>query len=356
MRFSESLLRTSFLLLVWAVSIVPLFSETELYRSNEIGMTLEQISQYRRDEFEYVLSIEALEEKKTLTLFKNGEEYKKWVKARQGGNQSIVTYFEKKDLISETVYSENRVGEERFYSEEQLTELHKYHYRGGALSHIVVSNSEGEILYELHYLHTSSGRLKQVKKVIPEMDTEHVSNYLFSGGNLIEEWHGDEKAGDFFRFTDEGTLLSHEQWSGTALTAIEEQKRGGGTAGTVTVSENIDKGIVRYTYRNEEGRVIREKAEKNERLLEEIQFTYEGENLGYKRRHTPGLLEEWEYVYDGGELNEVKYSKNGDVKVITVYTSNETYHEDIYRKGKPFLRVFFEDNVKVKEEFIYSEE
>lgn len=335
----------------------PLFGEETVFRSNEIGMTIEKISDFRRDEFEFVLVVEDNGEEdgeeQVRTLYRNGEEFKRWVTSSLPKQRRVVRRYEEGVLTRETVYRLGRTLEERFYTEERIAEIHSYNYDENGLRSIEVVDGEEETLYTLYYVRTGSGRLKQVEKRTPE-GTSIVSRYNYSKGSLIGEWHGKEEVGEYFRFSDDGYIISSEEWEGVDLVWVKQYRED--VAGSrKSIAKNYKTGVTTYVSYDEQDRVIYEKAVKDEKLIEEINYMYEDGNQVLKRVRTPGLWEVWTYRYDeSDELEEERYLRNGELVKVTVVTGEDRYYEDIYRRGEPFLRVYYEDDVKTSEEFLLS--
>jgi hypothetical protein len=332
-----------------------LFSEETVFRSNEIGMTIEKITDFRRDEFEFILVIEENEEEQTRTLYRNGEEIKRWATSFLPGKKEIVKLYEKSILARETEFQLNRVTEERFYTEGSITEIHFYNYDKDGLKRIEVTDGQREVLYTLHYIRTGSGRLKQVEKRTPE-GASIVSRYNYSKGSLVEEWHGKEETGEYFRFSGDGNSISSEEWEGVELVRVKQYMEDV-AEGRKSVEKNYKTGVTTYVSYDEQDRIIYEKVVKDEKLIKESNYIYEEGNRVLKRVHTPGLWEVWTYRYnESEELEEERYLRNGEPATVTVITGEDRYYEDIYRRGEPFLRVYYEDDIKISEEFLLPNE
>ena len=112
------------LLLTMMLSAFSLFAQTTYYRADKSGAVFNQIGVSRIDEFEYVLSVEDLDNAVIRQLFENQKEIRRWEriyedrKARPGqwqetelvGAKKLSTsYFENFRLVKEEIYFENRV-------------------------------------------------------------------------------------------------------------------------------------------------------------------------------------------------------------------------------------------------------
>ena len=67
------------------------FAEEAYFRSNEIGMELETISEYRLEEYQYYVTVEEEEEVTVKVLFHEGKEIKRWRIEREGRNAILKT-------------------------------------------------------------------------------------------------------------------------------------------------------------------------------------------------------------------------------------------------------------------------
>jgi antitoxin component YwqK of YwqJK toxin-antitoxin module len=318
-------------------------------------MTLEKIASYQVDDYEYTLSLISEDDRTVKTLFHNGEEEQRWETRYQAGRKEWIKYYENGEPEKTTYYRNGLITEEHYFTDEELDTVWKYTYREGKVWKIGVYDSTETLLYELFYYRSSSGHLRRVEKVYPSGESI-VSAYTFGSSGLLEEWHGQQDEGEFFRFSGKGNLLSHETWKGDELTAVE-QFDDAEQEGRVSKQENLETGVTTFTYYNEDERVIRKRRERDGQLIRTIRYEYEDGEIVYERHHTPGVIEEWYYERDaGGDLEKERYVKNSVLMKVTVHTGEKSYYEEIYRNGEVFLRVFFEDGVKVKETFVRGQD
>ena len=100
---------------------------------------------------------------------------------------------------------------------------------------------------------------------------------------------------------------------------------------------------------NEEGFLIAESGSGGEK--KKVIHDEEGRIINMRILGEKGA-EEWDYEYDeeGDMLKEV-YTVKGTLVQITIYTGEDTWYKDIYKDGRVFLRVYYEKEEKVKEEF-----
>jgi hypothetical protein len=314
-------------------------------------MELETISEYRLEEYPYFLTVEEEEGVTVKLLFHEGKEIKRWRIEREGKQKRSERYFEDGELKRETLYKTGQILTERHYERNGTQEVHRYKYVGNELRAIEVYNAENRLLYSLEYLRAKDGRLRKVEKIIPESGNV-TSAYVFGENSLSKEWHEQAGEGELFLFNQSGDVIAQERWRGQELLYVEEY---GVSRENISIQKDIKTGITREKTYDDQGRVVYEKAQKDGNLIETIQYQYSQDQLVYKRVHTPGLVEEWRYYYDSsGDLQREEYSKNNTLRTITTYTDENAYVIEYVREDEVFLRVFFEDEVKIKEEFVGS--
>lgn len=330
---------------------IPFFpGAEEIFKSNSIGMTLEKISEYRRDNFEYVAVLDRKESGESVkTLYKNGEEHKRWIIDEVNG-EKIETLYEEGNLTEQTVYLPNGNIKERtrYIDDETIEEQESYVYSGGELDHIVVRDGEGEELYTIRYEKGKYGRLRRMVRVYPEKTTESI--YTYGAGNVSSEWHGKGNEGDMFRFGKDQQVKAFEYWEGMDKVSVTEYRYSEGSR-EYSVSVDYLSKIVTKTWYDKNGLALRELKETEDALVSETDFIYDDEeNLIEKTLRRPGVREKWEYSYNGGD--EVKteiYYKNGTLVSEINYVNDSEYIEYLYRRGKRFIKITYENDIKTEE-------
>ena len=331
------------------LTVFPLMSE-EVFRSNSIGMTLEKISPYREDNFEYVLRVNNdLPDTLVKILLKNGKEYKRWIEEDMPEGRKV-TLLEEERKTEETFFSEdNRIQRiVRYNGEEEIAEELIHYYADGELDYVVAGDGEGNELYRILYIQGKYGRLRKMEKIYPEKVSE--SRYTFGRDSVSAEWHGRDTGGDLFRFEKDQQLSALETWEGLQKNSKTEYEY---KQGTVEQSTSVDylSNIVTKTWYNDKGLQQRVLSEREGVLKEETEYEYnESGDVKEKRVWTPGTREKWEYTYTTlGEPGEEFYYKNGVLVSKTEYIDDSTYYEYLYRRGEPFIKLTYIDDVEVDE-------
>ena len=318
------------------------------YESNSLGLPIREIKAFRIDEFPYVLRIDEEGDLIIKTLLLNTVEYKRWeLKFVEGLLVSESIYLE--GILSESRnFDLGVLTEEALYDDETISEKRIYDYSAGFLKEVRAVDGEGNQLYTDVYERSRAGRLRWIHRVSSEEIDE--SAFIYSKGELVEEWHGKDDEGILFRYHD-GEKLAEETWEGLKLLLAEEVRIFDGNKQVVI--EDATLGITTTQYYDDEDRVRIERKETAEDLLEHIRYDYEGEKVTEKTRITRAAKEDWRYEHDadGEVVRETLVRNTWTVKVIE-HTGDGEYFEEIYRDGVPALRVYFKDGSKVDEVFL----
>lgn len=341
-----------FLSLLFFFSVFPGTAENLFFRSNELGMTIEKIDKYRRNDFTYVVEIQEQAEVLVKILSKDGEETKRWriIEKDDGRREYTYTGEELESVVD--YYFDGRVAEIEYYEKNTLVEHHTYNYSEGELRYVLVENVEGEELYRNVYKRDDSGRLIKVIREFPDKN-DFVSLYTFGSSGVAAEWHGTAEEGHMFRFRDAERPLSKEEWEGVELAQAEEFQYQDESL-TMSVYKNYKTGVIERTWYNKEGRKKRVLKKKGSSFVEEQLFEYNerGEPAArYKR--TPEKREKWEFMYDekGERIAELYYKKNRLISRKEFVSEDETY-EYLYRNGEPFIKIHYKNDQKVGEELL----
>ena len=105
---------------------------------------------------------------------------------------------------------------------------------------------------------------------------------------------------------------------------------------------------------NTEERLSKEIITKSNKTISETTYFYDDEGRKIKMNKVSDKgLEEWAFYYDSeGDLDREEYYQRGILEKRTVYTNDNSYYEELFRYGELLIRVFYEDDVKIKEEFL----
>lgn len=343
------------IILLILVFLAPLSAEAEgIFRSNDLGMALEKIPEARKRDFAYVLVITDEGEKSIRRLFHEGSEFKRWEREEKGKDSSIETYFEEGLLMRTERFVSGLLTEEQVFSSGLPSERRVFSYEKGRLSMVTTYGADG-LTYTDTYIRSSKGDLHRFIRSYPD-GKRIVSSFSLFDGTLLEEWHGDLDNSDLFRYSS-GKLLSEETYIDGKLAVRKEYTYPAEHA--FSVEEDFIHGTKTERQYDASFRVVSEIVEDPDRGRSETAYVYEGSVLAEKTRRSPALKEQWMYSYDdGGELVSEVYMKNGTMVKVTSYSKDDTQTnvqesvEELYRDGKPFLKIFYHGKERLREEFI----
>ncbi len=345
------------------------------YRSNEIGIPLEEISESASAEHRFVLVHRGSLEDGDGTgeerlLLDGGRRIRRWVTLRDAGGT----------LIAESDYAHGKlVAERSFDGTGKLTEVNAYD--GGVLVsrtayayeprmvRVEVTGSDGAVLHAATYELAATGQLRDFVRVEPGADRLGV-RFVFAGGTLVEEAVVSGATRLVSRYLA-GVRYEVEEWRGDVLHAVRELERSpdGMLVGETRTEPALDR---RTTSRfDEAGRVLEAITAVGGRQVELVRHHRDaaGRIVG-TRRETDAGEERWEYEYvvdpqaasasgdtPDDRLRTVRYEQNDELVSVTVHEwpaddGQPTRQTDYYRRGAPYLRVHFQGDTRVREQVV----
>jgi YD repeat-containing protein len=347
--------RSLFILLTLFI-VTAAYTEIKYFRSNEIGITLEKIEWYRVDEFEYVVTLEEKDNTVIKRLYKDEEEIKRWeIHFDKRMRKIKESEYQNNLLYAVLLYNKDgSLHEELLYTQGKLYEKKLYHYSKRGLSKVQTSNEIDEILYEDFYSLASSGRLRSVIRIWANGNIR-ISRFAFGSGLLVEQREYIENKMYIARFDSKGRLISWEQWQDDKLEKsklIVYNPETGNKEREEETDHTANESIVRLY--DDKGNLLKEDAASGSSIQSEVTYEYDDKGrLLVKRVKGPLGIEEWRYFYnDADKLVKEEYWRRGFHEKTTFYTEETSYYEEIYRENEVFLRVYYENEKKVKEEFI----
>jgi antitoxin component YwqK of YwqJK toxin-antitoxin module len=315
-------------------------------------MALSPIPEYRAEEYSYVLRVESDDLSEQRVLYHEGVEIQSWTRIYDLSGQ-LEREEVRTDGTLERIHwfdSEGRIEQEILYRDGRKTESREMLYGPAGLTSVRVEPTDGEP-YEILYDIDSTGRLREVSS--RRDDTVLSRTFLgFARGRLFEEWDGRGEQGTMLRYNPNGLLSAREEWDGLDLLRMRRFRY---SEDVVSRTETIDTGAGIRTVRtyDTEGRVLVETTYRNEAPVEEILYQYNETGLREKLRRRAGIRERWTYERtEDGTLSRAEYAVDGTIRKRTVYEDEETWYEELFRRGEAFLRVHYVDEVKAKEEFL----
>ena len=337
-----------FLLFILLIVAHPVAAQ-EYYRSNEIGLPLEAVNPVLKGYHEYYLEIKNDQHLRVSTLYREGEEYKKWVLLGGNGEQYREEYYIKGVLVTISYLSGSLLYREENFSEtgdlEAITEIL---YDGTTPKEILYKNGKGELIYRDLFSRNSDGRLREVRRTFSD-DRIINASFRYSGGALIEQWYGFGEGGVLYRYFD-SILYREEVWGESGIAEETDYFFEGKILIKAKTTYISSKGSLESWY-NEEGHIVKSERVYPDDRREITEYSYYEGILSRKTKRAPGILEVWNYYRDDSGTRDIEeYWRNGRLEKKIFYTDPVNYTEEYYIRDKAFLRIYFEEGRKVREE------
>jgi antitoxin component YwqK of YwqJK toxin-antitoxin module len=193
-----------------------------------------------------------------------------------------------------------------------------------------------------------------VVRVYPE-GGQRRSEYTFQNGALLQEWHGDDGSGILVRYGSKGRESARESWEGELLVTRQSyQYRDSGVLERSVIVNYEDDTRIEISY-NDDGQPIREEHRSGGELVATTEFAYEKGLLALRREDTEAGIVERRYEYDeDGEISQEELYRDGRIVTRITYPEPGQTVEERFRDGEPFLRIYFRDGRRVREEVLHQ--
>jgi hypothetical protein len=326
------------------------------YISNDLGMALEEIGWYRREEFPHILVVRTEGTREIRSLLYEGEELQRW--ERDPAEERV---YRGSELQQRRKYDkEGRVIEEQLYSGGSLSQRTLYYYNRDLLERTETFDADGLLLYRDYYRLSPDGRLRRVTR--EQEDRQEDQRLALGDGarGVEEERYGNNKEQRINRYDQEGRFVEREYWyEGQLLERERVQYRGEGELRLSSRLEEFSPERTTSSSYDEEGRlVLIEVSEGGEEIERTVHQRDERGRIVETTKRGPRGIENWRFEY-GSEEEPVReeYRLRGALERITLYSTEEQLRvEELYREGRLFMRVHYRSEQKVMEEFISNGE
>ena len=356
------------LALAW-VATVPL-AAAEYYRADRFGTPLEPLDGDPGPGAGFVLAVDSAAEAEAAglqarrRLLQGGETVHEW-RRTAAGEGSLELELEAGRMVAERRYDGAGLllEERRFAATGELHRRDVLHYRGSTLYRVETYDAAGSLLATDSFDLTAAGRLRRFTRIpVPAASggpAPSVLSLVFGRGQVIEERHG---VGDdeLIVRSAGGTEYAREEWAGDRLLA--ERRSPPAAAGEPAAVTSVDglAGTRTETTSDAAGRpaVVRSYAvsgaDAGDRLLEERRFHYHADgSLASLEVAGESGIETYRYTYDaGGRRVREEYRRRGRVVRVTTYPTPEERIDEVYSADNTVLRVFWRNQVRVREELL----
>ncbi len=328
-------------------SSVLIYSD-EYYRSNILGMKLEQIDNPQDIVDDWLLTISYRNGIESRILYNGAEtvsvmeiEQKDgWVieTTRSGEKTEIITR-ENGIIISEETF-ENGV----------LPEKNTYVYKNGRLQY-TEHYSGDEKTYTDKYKYTKEGRLLDVNREYNSRADNIIVSFMFNDGRIESNLYTSGKRNNYIIFDKNGIVLS-ESYGDTSNETREYGTLENGLR-FEKVSNSDNKEITTLIFDEEDRIISNEVRSENGILKEKTEWFYESDSIKKIKKKKELLLEVIDFSYDrDGMLIEERYTRNGNIMQVREFDSELDYTEELYRNGLPVLIITYKNGTRIKTEQI----
>jgi hypothetical protein len=343
-----------FLLLAYPL---PAFSDTLLYRSNDVGMTLQPVAPYLRDSTRWVLAVQRTGENEVRHLFDNGKEVRRWE----------IAWTEKQPRREEREYSlgvlsarrvfdaSGNMVQEDSYDAGALAQKSLFTYTGDRLSRMRSLAPDGSLVSSEQYLYATNGALREVRRTDAKGD-QRLSSYVSGPTGVSEERNTVGDILSVLRYDTQGRLASREQRRGDDTLVREDFIYRSDSQSLLSSREKSPaQGRVIDRRYDESGRLVSETTTEKGTVTEDVVSTRDekGRVIAKGRRSSTGL-ETWKYSLDGeGKVTREEYFRLGSLLKVTEHGEGNLRTEEYYKDEELVLKAYFDGDTRLREE-VYS--
>lgn len=313
-----------------------------IFRSNAMGMPIEQIESFRKDEFPFILVIVVGSGVENRLLFKDGVIFTEWERWYDTTGKLFREIETEAEGTWERHYVDSAITREIFTSPDSPTEEYRYKYKSGGLREIQFSVDE-QLVHRDYLDIDSRGRLIEIRREMVD-ETVHISNYSFPHANLYQEWHSGNNVEEYYRFRNgapdvrevrrDDLIVEKEYWEETP-------------EGVMSTEVYVEDDTEILSYYDERGRLYFQE-EHFPDWKRRTQFYYDDDILSEKIIRQPGEKLHYFYTYDGDEkLSETLLERNGVITEKISYLPESVKHRNIYRDGIHVFTIRYENDVPI---------
>ena len=341
----------------------------EYYRADRFGTPLEPLDGDPGPGAGFVLAVDTAAEAEAAglqqrrRLLQGGETVHEW-RRKAAGEGSLEQELEAGRMVAERRYDDAGLllEERRFAAGGGLHRRDVLRYRGSTLYRVETYDGAGALLATDSFDLTAAGRLRRFTRIpapaVTGATAPSVLSLVFGRGQVIEERHG---VGDdeLIVRSAGGTEYAREEWAGDRLLAEHRSPPAAGEPAAATSVDGLA-GTRTETTSDAAGRpeLVRRYAvngaDDGDRLLEERRFHYHPDgSLASLEVAGESGIETYRYTYDaGGRRVREEYRRRGRVVRVSTYPSPEERIDEVYSADDTVLRVFWRDQVRVREELL----
>ena len=307
-------------------------------------MPVEEISSYRRDEFDFILERKESTGRSITTLYFQGQETALWERSYDSGGM-IETEREKRgDEITERVYQRGVLTEEITSSPDGRKEMIKYSYRNGQLTGIERSVDDAAVPETiLDYRIGPDGRLLGVRQTEGEKESR-TTDYFYQNNDGYGEWHEREGRAENYQFRGSRPVLQ-EQWNNGAL--LERVVWTDEEGKSLRISEFPGEERLVFDLLDDSGLLLGQEERTPEGSIFR-EFVYQDDNLIQLTERRPGEKRRYTYVYGPEGLTEERMERNDLLATRIIYLADGRERHETYRRGTLLMAVEYQDGIPLE--------
>lgn len=357
-------------------------SSIRYYRSNEIGIPFEEISETKIADHRFVLvhlqptAISGMGEGggDERQLLEDGYQVRSWVTRRGvSGDRLSESSFIGGELVAERNFDvSGRLAGSATYEAGAMVSRSIYTYEP-RLVRVEVVGPDGAVQFCAAYHLSATGQLRDFVRIAPGEDRTGV-RFMFAGGALLEEVITTSSTRLVSRYLS-GEIYQTEEWrDGTLHTVRDSQRSANGalTTETVTEPERERRTTTRFDGAD---RVLEVMTIERGRELELIRHERDAAGrIVTTIRRSPDREERWHYYYlqdvlsarsseaePDERLRSQRYEQDGLLVSVTTYEVDATEGEDdtlsawqieFYRDGVPIRRERYRGDMRTHEQVL----
>lgn len=224
----------------------------------------------------------------------------------------------------------------------------------GKLNRVITSDESGEILSTVEYSIRGDGSIRSVFEKDRDKGAHSEIWNAYDGSLFLEQRSGTLER-DLVYYNRDNLISRVERYDSDKLSSEEIYNYSG---------ENILQSIVKINHllsektelsMNRAGLITKEILFINNISEYIIVYKYDDRgNLKAKEKNGSSFREKWFYFYEDNKETAEEYYKQGMLvrKKIIKDSENNNYIIELYNKGTAFMNLVYENNVKIREEFL----
>ncbi|MDA3811129.1 MAG: hypothetical protein PF518_12475, partial [Spirochaetaceae bacterium] len=310
-----------------------------------------------KEKIEWLLKKEYEANREISTLYNNGQEFKNFIRS-----------YNSKGFLSFYSESKNNIPEEEidFRKDGQIQE-NRVFLKDGSLNFklIYVYNENAELLQidkkdeadnlisSIDYTLRNDGSIRSFNEY-EEGNLTHGEIWNSFHGQLYMEQRQTEGKRDIVYYNEDNKVVKILQYDGENLISDEVYEYYSDGTEKLIIKTNFLKSEIIQISKNVDGLIIREEKFRSDLLLYVIRYSYSAGNLVLKEKSGSGLREKWLYTYENDQIKKEDYYKQGVLVQKKKYTDPDTnsYIIELYNNDEIFMNLIYEDDKKIREEFI----